>query len=369
MAGIGCHYMAMWMDRNTGMFTQMGGEGVTWVGQAPFTGEKHVFVNLGDGTYFHSGLLAVRQAIAAKVNITYKILYNDAVAMTGGQPVDGTLSVAAMTRELHAEGAARIVVVSDAPEKYLEMDGLAPGVQVHHRDRLDQVQAELRETEGCTVIVYEQTCATEKRRRRKRGKMPQLAKRVVINELVCEGCGDCSVQSNCLSVEPVDTEFGRKRRINQSSCNQDFSCVKGFCPSLVTIEGGELRAPEPSEDTPDLGKMPPIPEPALPSSAQAYGIVVAGIGGTGVITIGQLLGMAAHLEGKGVVTQEAAGLAQKGGATWSHVQIADEQDTICTTKVGMGEAHLVIACDPIVAAHGSTTSVMRHTRTTRPRPR
>jgi indolepyruvate ferredoxin oxidoreductase len=363
MAGIGCHYMAMWMDRNTGMFTQMGGEGVSWVGQAPFTDEKHVFVNLGDGTYFHSGLLAVRQAIAAKVNITYKILFNDAVAMTGGQPVDGTLSVPAMTRELHAEGARRIVVVSDAPEKYVDIDGLAPGVQVHHRDQLDQVQKELREVEGCTVIVYEQTCATEKRRRRKRGKMPALSKRVVINELVCEGCGDCGVQSNCLSVEPVDTEFGRKRRINQSSCNQDFSCVKGFCPSLVTIEGGQLRAPKPSDDTPDLSRLAPVPQPQVPASAKAYGIVVAGIGGTGVITIGQLLGMAAHLEGKGVVTQEAAGLAQKGGATWSHVQIADQQDAICTTKVGMGEADLVIACDPIVASHAATTMVMRSGRT------
>jgi indolepyruvate ferredoxin oxidoreductase len=363
MAGIGCHYMAMWMDRNTAMFTQMGGEGVHWVGQAPFTDEKHVFVNLGDGTYFHSGLLAVRQAIAAKVNITYKILFNDAVAMTGGQPVDGTLSVQAMTRELHAEGARRIVVVSDAPEKYEDIDDLAPGVQVFHRDQLDQVQKELREVEGCTAIIYEQTCATEKRRRRKRGTMPALSQRVVINELVCEGCGDCAVQSNCLSVEPVDTEFGRKRRINQSSCNQDFSCVKGFCPSLVTIEGGQLKAAKASDDTPDLARLPPMPEPDLPSSKHAFGIVVAGIGGTGVITIGQLLGMAAHLEGKGVVTQESAGLAQKGGATWSHVQIADEQSHIFTTKVGMAEADLVIACDPIVAAHATTMSVMNNGRT------
>ncbi len=363
MAGIGCHYMAMWMDRNTGTFTQMGGEGVSWVGQAPFTDEKHVFVNLGDGTYFHSGLLAVRQAIAAKVNITYKILFNDAVAMTGGQPVDGTLSVPAMTRELHAEGARRIVVVSDDPDKYEDIDDLAPGAQVFHRDHLDQVQKELRALEGCTVIVYEQTCATEKRRRRKRGTMPTLSKRVVINELVCEGCGDCGVQSNCLSVEPVDTEFGRKRRINQSSCNQDFSCVKGFCPSLVTIEGGQLKASQPKEGAPDLIKLPPMPEPDLPSARAAYGIVVAGIGGTGVITIGQLLGMAAHLEGKGVVTQESAGLAQKGGATWSHVQIANEQEAIHTNKVGMAEADLVIACDPIVAAHATTLGVMHRGRT------
>ncbi len=363
MAGIGCHYMAMWMDRSTGTFTQMGGEGVSWVGQAPFTDEKHVFVNLGDGTYFHSGLLAVRQAIAAKVNITYKILFNDAVAMTGGQPIDGTLSVPAMTRELHAEGARRVVVVSDDPDKYLSIDDMAPGVQVFHRDELDTVQKELREVEGCTVIIYEQTCATEKRRRRKRGTMPKLAKRVVINELVCEGCGDCAVQSNCLSVEPVETEFGRKRKINQSSCNQDFSCVKGFCPSLVTVEGGQLRAPKPKEGAPDLSKLPALPEPELPSAASAYGIVVAGIGGTGVITIGQLLGMAAHLEGKGAVTQESAGLAQKGGATWSHIQIADTPDAIFTTKVGMAEADLVIGCDPIVAAHASTVAVMRKGRT------
>lgn len=363
MAGIGCHYMAMWMDRSTSTFSQMGGEGVAWVGQAPFTDEKHVFVNLGDGTYFHSGLLAVRQAIAAKVNITYKILFNDAVAMTGGQPVDGTLSVPAMTRELHAEGVRRISVVSDDPDKYLSMDGLAPGVEVFHRDDLDQVQKMLRETEGCTAIIYEQTCATEKRRRRKRGTMPLLSKRVVINELVCEGCGDCAVQSNCLSVEPVDTEFGRKRRINQSSCNQDFSCVKGFCPSLVTVEGGQLKAPKPKEGAPDLNKLPPLPEPELPAADHAYGIVVAGIGGTGVITIGQLLGMAAHLEGKGAVAQEAAGLAQKGGATWSHIQIADRQELIFTTKVGMAEADLVIGCDPIVTAHASTVAAMRHGRT------
>ncbi|TAK95718.1 MAG: indolepyruvate ferredoxin oxidoreductase family protein [Aquabacterium sp.] len=363
MAGIGCHYMAMWMDRSTGTFTQMGGEGVSWVGQAPFTDEKHVFVNLGDGTYFHSGLLAVRQAIAAKVNITYKILFNDAVAMTGGQPVDGTLSVPAMTRELHAEGARRIVVVSDDPDKYLSIEDLAPGTEVFHRDQLDQVQKTLREVEGCTAIIYEQTCATEKRRRRKRGTMPKLAKRVVINELVCEGCGDCAVQSNCLSVEPVDTEFGRKRRINQSSCNQDFSCVKGFCPSLVTIEGGQLRAPKAKESTPDISKLPPIPEPEVPAAPTAYGIVVGGIGGTGVITIGQLLGMAAHLDGKGAVTQESAGLAQKGGATWSHIQIADTQDAIFTTKVGMAEADLVIGCDPIVAAHATTVSVMSAGRT------
>ncbi len=367
MAGIGCHYMAMWMDRSTSTPTQMGGEGVSWVGQAPFTDEKHVFANLGDGTYFHSGLLAVRQAIAAKVNITYKILFNDAVAMTGGQPIDGTLSVAAMTRELHAEGARRIVVVSDAPDKYSSMLDLAPEVEVYHRDDLDTVQKMLREVAGCTVLIYEQTCATEKRRRRKRGTMPALARRVVINEQVCEGCGDCAVQSNCLSIEPVDTPLGRKRRINQSSCNQDLSCLKGLCPSLVTIEGGQLKKPQAqtggAQGVPDLATLPPLPVPNLPVCAKPYGIVVAGIGGTGVITIGQLLGVAAHLEGKGVVTQESAGLAQKGGATWSHVQIADTQEAIFTTKVGMAEADLLLGCDPIVAAHANTLATLQLGRT------
>jgi indolepyruvate ferredoxin oxidoreductase len=361
VAGIGCHYMAVWMDRSTVTFSQMGGEGVSWIGQAPFTTDRHVFSNLGDGTYYHSGLLAVRQSIAAKVNITYKILFNDAVAMTGGQPVDGTLRVPEMTRELHAEGARQIVVVTDEPEKYQGVQGLAPGVTVHHRDELDAVQRRLREVEGCTVLIYDQTCATEKRRRRKRGTMATPARTVVINEAVCEGCGDCSVQSNCLSVEPVETEFGRKRRINQNSCNKDFSCVKGFCPSFVTVEGGTLKKAQRvarGEGAP----MPPVPEPVLPSAEQAYGIVVGGVGGTGVITIGQLLGMAAHLEGKGVITQEAGGLAQKGGATWSHVQIALQPEAIHTTKVDTAKADLVIGCDPIVTASKATLALMKPQR-------
>ena len=375
VAGIGCHYMAVWMDRSTVTFSQMGGEGVSWVGQAPFTTDKHVFANLGDGTYYHSGLLAVRQSIAAGVNITYKILYNDAVAMTGGQPVDGTLKVPEMTRELDAEGAKQIVIVTDEPDKY---DGLrarlALGVTVRHRDDLDAVQRQLRETPGCTVIVYDQTCATEKRRRRKRGLLADPAKRVLINELVCEGCGDCSVQSNCLSVEPVETEFGRKRRINQNTCNKDYSCVKGFCPSFVTVEGGQLKsadkgankgAKKGAAERPDPYRLPALPEPLLPlfRNQRAWGIVVGGVGGTGVITIGQLLGMAAHLEGKGIVTQDAGGLAQKGGATWSHIQIADRLQDIHTTKVGTAEADLVIGCDAIVTAHKSTLAVMREGRT------
>ena len=366
MAGIGCHFMATWMDRETIGFTQMGGEGVPWVGQAHFSKRPHMFANLGDGTFFHSGSLAIRQSIAAGVNITYKILYNDAVAMTGGQPIDGILSVAQMTRAVEAEGARPIVVVSDDPAKYqgAQAQALAPGVTVRHRDELDSVQRELRELAGCSVLIYEQTCATEKRRRRKRGKLVDPAKRVVINELVCEGCGDCSVQSNCLSVEPVETEFGRKRKINQNSCNKDYSCTKGFCPSFVTVEGGELKKPK-KETRPDPFSLPALPQPLLPAStsadgqARAWGIVVAGVGGTGVITIGQLLGMAAHLEGKGVVTQDSAGLAQKGGATWSHVQIAESPELIHTTKVDTAKADLVIACDGIVAAGKATLALMQ----------
>lgn len=364
VAGIGCHYMTVWMDRSTSTFTQMGGEGVTWVGQAPFTKDNHVFANLGDGTYFHSGLLAIRQSIAAGVNITYKVLYNDAVAMTGGQRVgerpEGH-SVLQIMQSLLAEGVKKLVIVTDEPEKYQGV-ALAPGVTVHHRDELDRIQREFRAISGCTTIIYDQTCATEKRRRRKRGTLETPAKTVVINELVCEGCGDCSVQSNCLSVEPVETEFGRKRRINQSSCNKDFSCVNGFCPSFVTVEGGQLKKPK-KEQKGDLSQLPPLPEPVLPDASQAWGIVVAGVGGTGVITIGSLLGMAAHLEGKGVITQDAAGLAQKGGATWSHIQIANSASAIHTTKVDIGKADLVLGCDAIVAANKATLAVMQAGRT------
>lgn len=365
VAGIGCHYMTVWMDRSTSTFTQMGGEGVPWVGQAPFTKERHIFANLGDGTYFHSGLLAIRQSIAAGVNITYKILYNDAVAMTGGQRVgerpEGH-SVLQIMQSLVSEGVAKLVIVTDEPAKYAGV-ALSPGVTVHHRDELDRLQREFREIAGCTAIIYDQTCATEKRRRRKRGTMADPARRVVINELVCEGCGDCSEQSNCLSVEPVETEFGRKRRINQSTCNKDFSCVKGFCPSFVTVEGGQLRSAKKAADRPNPHVLAALPEPTLPLADTAYGIVVAGVGGTGVITIGQLLGMAAHLEGKAVVTQDAAGLAQKGGSTWSHIQIANRPEAILTTKVGTAEADLVLGCDPIVAATKTTLSAMREGRT------
>ncbi|KQV96449.1 indolepyruvate ferredoxin oxidoreductase family protein [Pelomonas sp. Root1237] len=367
VGGIGCHYMVTWMPgRNTATFTQMGGEGVPWVGQAPFTDEKHIFSNLGDGTYFHSGSLAIRQSIAAGVNITYKILYNDAVAMTGGQQVgerpEGHTVIQIMNSVI-SEGVRKLVIVTDEPEKY-EGVALAPGVTVHHRDELDEIQRQFRELEGTTVIIYDQTCATEKRRRRKRGKLVDPAKRVVINELVCEGCGDCSVQSNCLSIEPLETDFGRKRQINQNTCNKDYSCVKGFCPSFVTVEGGELKKPKKeARKSPFDATLPPLAMPIVPNADKAWGIVVGGVGGTGVITIGQLLGMAAHLEGKGVITQDAAGLAQKGGATWSHIQIANSPEAIFCTKVGTAEADLVIACDAIVAANKATLAVMREGRT------
>ena len=368
MAGIGCHFMTIWMDRATVGFTQMGGEGVPWVGQQPFSHDQHMFANLGDGTYFHSGLLAIRQTIASGVNITYKILYNDAVAMTGGQQVgerpEGH-SVVQIAQSLQAEGTIKIVVVTDEPEKY-EGVKLVDGVAMHHRDELDRIQREFREIKGTTVIIYDQTCATEKRRRRKRGSLVDPAKRVVINELVCEGCGGCSVQSNCLSVEPLETEFGRKRQINQSTCNKDYSCVKGFCPSFVTVEGGQLKKKAKGQG-PSPFELGGLPEPVLPSvegmDGKVWGIVVAGVGGTGVITIGQLLGVAAHLEGKGIVTQDAGGLAQKGGATWSHVLIGARQDALRTTRVSMAAADLIIGCDPIVAAAKDTVMRMRAGRT------
>ncbi len=362
MAGIGCHFMSIWMDRSTLGFTQMGGEGVPWVGQQPFTTDRHIFANLGDGTYFHSGILAIRQSIAAGVNITYKILYNDAVAMTGGQQVgerpEGH-SVVQIAQSMRAEGVVKITIVTDEPEKYAGVQGLPAGIAIEHRDTLDAVQREFREIAGTTVIIYDQTCATEKRRRRKRGTLVEPTQRVVINEAVCEGCGDCSVQSNCLSVEPLDTEFGRKRRINQSSCNKDFSCVKGFCPSFVTVDGAQLRKKDKASAAQGWsGGEPPMPKLPL-LGEDAWGLVVAGVGGTGVITIGQLLGMAAHIEGKGIVTQDAAGLAQKGGATWSHVLIGASQDHIRTTRVGAASADLVIACDPIVAAGKETLQRLR----------
>ena len=350
LAGIGCHFMSQWMDRNTDTFTHMGGEGVTWVGQAPFSKDKHVFVNLGDGTYYHSGYLAIRQAVAAGVNVTYKILFNDAVAMTGGQAHDGPLSVASITRQLEAEGVGRIVVVSDEPEKYEIGTQFAHGVTLHHRDDLDPVQRDLREWPGVSAMVYDQTCAAEKRRRRKRGTFPDPARRVMINEAVCEGCGDCSVKSNCLSVVPVETEYGRKRAIDQSSCNKDYSCLNGFCPSFVTVEGGGLKKPGFTKVDANAFDDSRLTEPTLPSLDEPFGILVTGIGGTGVVTIGALLGMAAHIEGKGVSILDMTGLAQKGGAVVSHIRIGKTPEDLHAVRIAAGSADTLIGCDLMVAA-------------------
>jgi indolepyruvate ferredoxin oxidoreductase len=360
-AGIGCHFMAVWMNRNTATFTHMGGEGAPWIGQAPFTGEKHIFANLGDGTYFHSGLLAIRAAVAAKVSMTYKILYNDAVAMTGGQRHDGPLDPAMISRQIAAEGVKPIVVVTDEPEKYPHGTNWAPGVSVRHRDELDAVQRELREIPGVSALIYDQTCASEKRRRRKRNEFPDPARRVVINERVCEGCGDCSVKSNCLSVEPLETEFGRKRAINQSSCNKDYSCLKGFCPSFVTVEGGQLRKGRKAAG--DGDDFPPLAEPGIAAAESAYGILVTGIGGTGVITIGQIIGMAAHLEGKGVSVLDMSGLAQKYGAVMSHVQVAATPGAIHAARLDTGGADLVLGCDLVVTASTESIAKMAPART------
>jgi indolepyruvate ferredoxin oxidoreductase len=362
VAGIGCHFMAVWMNRNTATFTHMGAEGAPWIGQAPFTNEKHIFANLGDGTYFHSGLLAIRAAVAAKVNMTYKILYNDAVAMTGGQRVDGPLDPPIISRQLAAEGVRPIVVVTDEPHKYPPATHWAPGATIRHRDELDAVQKELRETPGVSALIYDQTCASEKRRRRKRNEYPDPAVRAVINEMVCEGCGDCSAKSNCLSVEPLETEFGRKRTINQSSCNKDFSCLKGFCPSFVTVEGGKLRKGCSASKAAD--DLPPLPEPAAPHLAGPYGVLLTGIGGTGVITIGQIIAMAAHLEGKGVSVLDMSGLAQKYGAVMSHVQLAARPEALSATRIDTGGANLVIGCDLVVSASTEAVAKMApgHTR-------
>ena len=361
LAGIGCHYMVLWMDRETSTFTHMGAEGVTWVGQAPFTNEKHVFTNLGDGTYFHSGILAIRAAVSAKVNITYKILFNDAVAMTGGQEFDGPLDPGMISRQIAAEGVTPIIVVTDEPEKYPSDYKWAEGVTVRHRSELMDVQRELRDKPGVSAMIYDQTCASEKRRRRKRNEYPDPAKRAVINEAVCEGCGDCSVQSNCLSVEPLETELGRKRQINQSSCNKDFSCVNGFCPSFVTVEGGSLKKPK--KAAAGDAAPPVLPTPALPSIAEPYGILITGIGGTGVVTVGQILAMAAHVEGKGAIVLDMSGLAQKGGPVMSHVRLADNQADLHSTRVGTGSANLVIGCDLIVTASRDAVSRMGEGRT------
>jgi indolepyruvate ferredoxin oxidoreductase len=341
-AGIGCHGLAAYNRPRTTSFSQMGGEGIHWMGIAPFTDEGHMFANLGDGTYFHSGLLAIRQAVAAKLNITYKLLYNSAVAMTGGQAVDGELSVDQVISQLRAEGVATVIVSTDDPDRYPAGDPVRKkATRVEHRDNLDALQRELRDKPGVSVIVYEQMCATEKRRLRKRGRMEDPSTRVFINELVCEGCGDCSAKSNCLSVEPVQTGFGVKRRINQSSCNKDYSCTTGFCPSFVSVEGGSVRKPQ-SKD-PLAGVILPPPPTAISTHQR---VLVAGVGGTGVVTIGALLSMAGHIHGRKVAVLDQVGMAQKGGAVTSHIHVSN--DAISALRIPPGEANLVIVCDEIV---------------------
>jgi indolepyruvate ferredoxin oxidoreductase len=355
-AGIGCHYMAQFMDRNTLGFTQMGGEGANWIGEAPFSKRKHIFQNLGDGTYNHSGYLAIRAAIASGANMTYKILFNDAVAMTGGQKNDGGLDAPMIARQVAAEGAKKIVVVSDEPGKYPNSTDWPKGLTIHHRDDLQQVQAGLAEIEGVTVLIYDQTCAAEKRRRRKRKAFPDPDKRVLINELVCEGCGDCGVQSNCVAVQPLETEWGRKREIDQSSCNKDYSCLKGFCPALVTVHGAQPKRGSPATLPQDL---PALPEPALPRIEQTYGIIVTGIGGTGVVTVGAIIGMAANLDGKACGVVDMAGLAQKGGAVLSYIRVAEKAEDIHAIRVPARGADLVLGGDVVVAASKKVLGAMK----------
>lgn len=352
MTGIGCHVMASFARPETSLPpTQMGAEGTNWIGLAPFTETKHIFQNLGEGTYYHSGLLAIRAAIAANVNITYKILYNDAVAMTGGQPVDGPISVDQIARQVHDEGAKRILLLSDYPEKHMHNPAIPNYVEIRHRDRLDEVQRELREVQGCTVLIYEQTCAAEKRRRRKIGTFPNPQKRLFIAKEVCEGCGDCSVQSTCVSIVPVETAMGRKRAIDQSSCNKDYSCANGFCPSFITVYGTEPKKPEAL--TLDESLFSALPEPERAVSPQgSYNILIAGIGGTGVITVGALVAMAAHMEGLAVSSFDMTGLSQKNGAVYSHMRISPIRNMLTTQRLSRGEADLLLAFD-LIAGMGS----------------
>jgi indolepyruvate ferredoxin oxidoreductase len=361
LGGIGCHTMAIHMNRRTMPPTHMGGEGMNWAGAAPFTDLPHVFQNIGDGTYFHSGLLAIRAAVASGVNITYKLLYNDAVAMTGGQAVEGQLSVAEITHQLRGERVGRIAVVSDDPGKYGRQPGFAAGTTLHDRTELEAVQRELRAVKGVTAIVYEQTCATEKRRRRKRGRLAVPARRVLINADVCEGCGDCSVQSNCVAVEPVETPLGRKRAIDQSSCNQDYSCVRGFCPSFVTVEGGRLRRP--AARSLDPAALLGLPEPRPADTAACGAVLVTGIGGTGVVTIGAVLAMAAHVDGIATRVFDVTGLAQKGGGVTSHLKFAAAEADLGSPRVAMLEADLVLGCDLVMTASAEPLRTIEPGRT------
>lgn len=361
LAGIGCHSIALLRNPMlTGPIAHMGAEGAMWMGMSHFTDTPHMFANIGDGTYYHSGFLAIRQAVAAKISITYKLLLNGFVSMTGGQPIEGELTSRQIATELLAEGVAQISIVTDDPEKYASQV-LPAGIIVHHRDRLDAVQRELREKRGVTVLIYDQMCATERRRLRKRGKFSESEKRSFINPAVCEGCGDCGDKSNCLSIEPLETDYGRKRRINQASCNTDLSCVKGFCPSFVTVVGGKVRKAAVKDlAIPDTSSLP---EPQLPPLEHAIGMLVTGIGGTGVITLGAIIGMAGHLDGVHAATLDLTGLAQKYGAVMSHIRLAPDKAQLHSYRLAQGEADVVIGCDLIVAASQEAVEKMDRTRT------
>jgi len=366
-AGIGCHFMANWMDRSTAGLIQMGGEGVDWISHAMFTKTPHVFQNLGDGTYYHSGYLAIRQAVAAKATLTYKILFNDAVAMTGGQPVDGVISVDAIARQVESEGVSKVVVVSDAIGKYDDIKGRFPqGTEFHDRAALDDVQRRLREIKGVTVLIYEQTCAAEKRRRRKKGELADPPKRLFINEAVCEGCGDCTVQSNCVAVLPHETSMGRKRKIDQTSCNKDYSCAKGFCPSFVGVTGGKLRrksgALAAGRDA-FLHRVAALPHPAAHAWSAPYDLLVTGVGGTGVVTVGAVIAMASHLEGKAASVLDFMGFAQKGGSVLSFVRLADSRERLHQVRIDTQQADAILACDVVVGASADALQTVRHGRT------
>ncbi|MCH8943953.1 MAG: indolepyruvate ferredoxin oxidoreductase family protein [Proteobacteria bacterium] len=364
LAGIGCHFMANWMDRDTDGLIQMGGEGVNWITRSMFNGGKHIFQNLGDGTFYHSGSVAIRQAVAAKTNITFKILYNDAVAMTGGQPVDGPISVQAIAHMVRAEGIDRIALVSDEPELFAASE-FPPNMTISHRREMDAVQRELRDIPGVTILIYAQTCAIEKRRRRKRGTLPDPKKFVVINELVCEGCGDCSVESNCLSIIPKETPFGRKRQIDQNNCNKDFSCVNGFCPSFVTVVGDVELQKSPLKLEKSVEQLAAsLPEPELPQLGSCYDLLITGVGGTGVVTVGALITMAAHLEGKGSSVLDFMGFAQKFGPVLSYIRIAPRPADIHQVRIESTRADALIGCDLVVSSSpkASMTYSKGHTR-------
>ncbi|MFQ3201639.1 MAG: indolepyruvate ferredoxin oxidoreductase, partial [Zhongshania sp.] len=358
MGGIGCHYMSTWMPSRPAItFSQMGGEGVTWVGQAAFTDNNHVFQNLGDGTYFHSGSMAIRQVVAAGVNITYKILYNDAVAMTGGQPLDGSLTIEQLIMQLRGEGIKRIALVSDHPENYAWPQN--NGLTISHRDDLLTIETELQGVPGASILIFEQTCAAEKRRRRKKGTMIDPNRRIFINQAVCEGCGDCGKKSNCLSVLPKETELGRKRQIDQSACNKDYSCVDGFCPSFVSVIGGRPK----THTAVAADRFGVIPMPILPAIIRPWNLVVTGVGGTGVLTITAVLGMAAHIEGKGCATMNQTGLAQKFGPVVSHLRVANKQEDINAVRIPAGDADLLLGCDLVVSASDEAIAKVNVERT------